>query len=373
MTAVRRLDLSLRIGGRIVPVAYIRPRALATGARRIGDSIQLVDCAAQPGLHAGIYAVFEPWRDAAVLPVRPDATMPIPPHLRDAGPLRVLPATQDASASWPHWPSAGDSVLVQSPLGTQAAQSPLSTFVAGSGPCPPSMSNERMWLLVKLAGQLSADGAREDLRAQCDMRLRSYPVPALLDLAKTSLNPAEAVVELIRTGLAGQQVLGSIDIAAARQMWGRLRAVAAMVSGSILADPGQMPDLVDLVAQDHGPAVAWMLVGEADPYEPSMVSGRPVSLSAQLVAEAVELLGATPYRPLTARIQAREDGPTRASAALALGMRAGARSASHRDFRKKYRAEWVELARAEPDLVSVDIIAAETAIACIDRRSRAGE
>jgi hypothetical protein len=373
VAAVGRLDLQLRIQDRLVPAAFVRPKALATEARRSRDTIKLVNCAGRSGLHAGIYAVYEPWREAAVVPVRSDATFVIPAHLRDAGPLRILPAAQDASASWPHWPPVSDSLLVRSPLGTDSAPSLLSAFLAGRGPCPPSISNERMWLLVTLADQLRADGAREDLRAQCAMRLRSYPVAALLDLARTTLNPAEAVIELIRAGLGSLQLLGSIDIAVARQMWGRLRPVAALLSGSILADPGQMRDLVELITQDHGAAVADMLTGDADPYEPSDDSGQPMSLPPQLVAEAVELIGATPYRQLTARINARPEGPARASAALALAMRTAARSGGRRDFRRKYRAYWVDLARAEPHLVSLDIIAAQAAIAGIDRRSQAGK
>ena len=373
VAAVSRLDLNLRIQDRLVPVAFVRPKALATEARRSRDKIQLVNCPARSGLHVGIYAVYEPWREVAVLPVSSDAMIVIPAHLRDAGPLRILPAAQDATASWPHWPPVGDSLLVRSPLRADSAQSPLLAFLAGSGPCPSSMSNERMWLLVKLADQLRADGAREDLHAQCAMRLRSYPVPALLDLAKTSLNPAEAVIELIRTGLAGLQVLGSIDIAIARQMWGRLRPVAALLSGGILANPNQMRDLIEFVTQDHGAALADVLVGDADPYEPSDDSGQPISLPTQLVAEAVELLDATPYRQLTARINARPEGSARASAALALAMRAAARSGGRRGFRRKYRADWADLASAEPHLVSLDIIAAEAAIAGIDRRSYAGE
>lgn len=374
VAAASRLDLSLRIQNRLVPVAFIRPQALATGARRSGNQIELTDCAAQPGLHVGIYAVYEPWREVAVLPVRSDATIVIPAHLRNAGPIRVFPAALDVSASWPYWPPAGDSFLVRSPLVADSAHSPVSAFLDGSGPCPASISNERMWLLVKLSDRLRDDGAREDLHAQCDMRLRSYPVPALLALARTSLNPGEAVIELIRTGLASQQVLGTVEIGVARQVWGRLPAVAALLSGGILANPDQMRELVELIAQDHGVKVADMLVGHADPYAPSTGNGdQPPSLVMQLVNDAGELLSATPYRQLTARIRARPTGPAQASAALALAMRTAARSNSRRDFRRKYRATWADLARAEPDLVSLDIIAAQTAIAAIDRRSSAGE
>lgn len=374
VVAAGRLDLSLQIRDRLVPLAFVRPQALAAGASRSGNKIQLVNCAAQPGLHVGTYVVYEPWREVSVLPVRSDGTIVIPANLRDAGPLRVLPAVQDMSALWPYWPSAADSFLVRSPSRGDSTQSPLSAFLAGGGPCPATMSYERMWLLVKLAEQLEVDGAREDLHAQCDMRLRSYPIPALLALARTSLDPQEAVIELIRTGLAGQPTLGSVEIAVARQMWGRLRAVAALVSGGILADPGQMREFVELVAQDHGVKVADMLVGEADPYEPwSGRCSQPTSLAVQLVNEASELLSATPYRELTARIHARPIGPAKTSAALALAMRAAARSSSRRDFRRKYRAVWADLARTEPDLVSMDIIAAQAAIAAIDRRSRTGE
>jgi hypothetical protein len=372
--AFHRLDLCLRIDGRSVPVAFVRPRGLATGAVRRGYQIQLADCTAQPGLHAGIYVVFEPWRQAVVLQVDREGTITLPPFLREVGPLRVLPAAQGPRGSWPYWPSAADSFLVPSPLPVDTARSPLRAFVAGSGPLPSSSSPERIWLLVKLADQLVADGAREDLRTQCDMRLRSYPVPALLALAGTSLNTAEAVIQVIRTGLAGQQVVDSIELATARQMWGRLRSVAALLSGGILTDPEQMCELAELVEQDHGAAVAALLSGESDPYEPSDDSGGQARPQAeQLVGDAIALLSASPYRELTPRIHARPEGIAQVSASLALAMRAAAKTGSHRGFPRKYRANWVDLATAQPDLVSLDIIAAQAAIAAIDRRSRLGE
>lgn len=375
--ATSRLDMLLRIRDRDVAVAFVRPQALASGVARSGNRLKLVNCAQRPGLHVGIYAVYQPWRGVTVLLVRADGSVDLPVHLKDAGSLRVLPGVQDASVPWPYWPPFADSFLVRSPLRGPSARDPLTAFLAGNEPCPATMPPERMWLFVLLASQLEADGAREDLHGQCDMALRSNPVRALLALANTSLNPAEAVVEIVRSGLADQQIIGTVEVGAVRRLLGRLRIVAALLGGSVLADPHDAAELLELVEHDHGAELAAVLSGESDPYQPSGPGGGESPLLTpplRLVTDAAELLNATPYCELTARIQGRAETAAKASAALALAMRVAAGSrGSGRNFRSKYRPFWTELARANPDLVSLDIIAAQAAIAAIDRRTRAGE
>jgi hypothetical protein len=379
VTRLRRLDLGLSIRDQLVPVASVRPRVLATGAVLNGHQLKLTDCAEQPGLHVGIYAVYEPWREVTVLPVRQNGIVTLPSRLTTAGPLRVLPAMQDASSSWPYWPPSDDSFLVEAPAGghrEQTGQPTLSAFLAGQGPCPENLADERIWLVVTLADQLQADGAREDLRGQCEMSLRSYPVPALLALTRTRLSPAEAVAELIRTGLAEQALAVLVQTDDIRYLWGRLPVVAALLSGGILADPERMPELIELVAADYGAALADMLHGEGDPYQddPRDSGSHALPESAQAVSNAIELLNATPYSALASRVLTRPDGAARLSAALALAIRADAATSSRRrNFRRKYRQIWTDLARAEPDLVTLDIIAAQAAISAIERRSRTGE
>lgn len=376
VAAVHRLDLSLLIRGRSVPVAFVRPQALATGVTRSGNRIALTGCAWQPGLHAGIYAVYQPWREVTVLPVGSDGTVLLPADLRDVGPLRVFPAMQELDASWPYWPPSGDSFLAPSKPSEEALRNPMLAFLAEERrPCPEDMADEHSWLLMRLADELRTDGAQKGLRGQCEMRLRSYPVRALLALANTGLNTAEAVAELIRTGLADQPVIGSVDVDVARHLWGRLQVVAGLLSGGILANLEISGEFIDRIVHDHGGDLAKLLVGQTDPYDPAgPCSDRQVPGAEQLASDALAVLGTTPYRELADRIRARPDGSARASAALALAMRAAAASGGQqRYFRKKYRSLWGDLAQAEPDLVALDITAAQTAIAAIKRRTTMGK
>lgn len=379
---VHHLSLSLQVLDRVVPVAAIGPQVLAKGADLDGSWIVLQECR-EPGLHIGVYPVYAPWQGATVLPVR-DNRARLPSRLRGIGPLRVLPAMRDARASWPYWPGEGDAFLVD------AAASSIdvhSAFVAGSGPCPGDFDEERMWLAWALAGRLQADGARADLRAQLGMRMRTYPVASLLALAQTRLAPAEAVPEIIDVGLACQPLATRLNLAQARYLWGRLPVVAALLGGGALGDPDQLLDLIDIVAEQRGNADADLLDGEADPFPVPLGLADGALIAAEIEAggdlgqelakvatQADAVLRQTPYVGLASRIAARPDGVVRASAALALAMRADACSGGRqRAFRNEHRSAWADLARAAPNLVSLDIIAAQAAIGAIDRHMRTGK
>jgi hypothetical protein len=369
VASVGQLDLSLHIGGRLVPVAFIRSDDLAADAVQAEDEITFVDCAPQPGLHIGIYAVLAPWREVTVLPVLSGGRVALPAELIGIGPLRVLPAVRSPSASWPYWPSADESFLVSSALRDRGLLDPMITFVAGEGPCPRDLPDEHAWLLATLADTLMADGASSVLRALLDMRFRMYPARSVLALAGTWLSPAEAVAELIRTRLAELPMDGNVDADVVRELWGGLQVAAALLSGPILARPDGAGEFIELITHDLGPQVGSLLTGERDPYGPDG-PGQAIAVPEheKLVADADAVLAATPYWELSSRIRARPAGVARASAALALAMRAAAATGSHRVFRQAHRRIWLHLALSEPELVSLDILAAQTAIAAIDRR-----
>jgi hypothetical protein len=151
--------------------------------------------------------------------------------------------------------------------------------------------------------------------------------------------------------------------------------------------------LLGFVAADHGIAIADVLTGEKDPLaradaiverslapdaliDPARVMAElrqhgDAGLARQvpeLVPHAEDLLAHTPYATLASRIRARPDGPLRMSAALALTARAGAASGSQSHvFQRHYRPFWTDLARAYPDLVSLDLVVAQAAVSAIDR------
>src|SRR5690606_27149431 len=87
----RRLDLTVDVDGVPMPVARIRPRAVATGVTLDGGKLRLCDFAVAPGVRLGVYSVYRPWRGAIELPVSPKGTAVVPSDLRNAGPLLVLP------------------------------------------------------------------------------------------------------------------------------------------------------------------------------------------------------------------------------------------------------------------------------------------
>ena len=392
---VQGADLQLRVGDRVVPVASVQPRAFATGADWIGGQLRLASYRKTPGLQAGVYQVYAPWRGVTVLPVRMDGVIPFPSQLRQPGPIRVYLAQLTANSPWPRWPSR-ESLLVQAPgrpTGQDDSERDLIAFLAGDGGLPPADHLERLWLVNTLAGQLQADGAREDLRRQCDMSLRADPAGALVALSRTQVSPAEAVTALIRTGLAALRPVDRITPEQTRHVWARLPSVAAILSASVMSEPLHMPELLGFVAADHGVAIADVLTGESDPLaradaivERSLAPDAlidPARVMAelrqhgdagltrqvpQLVPHAEDLLAQTAYAALASRIRARPDGPLRLSAALALTARAGAASGSQSHaFQRHYRPFWTDLARAYPDLVSLDLVVAQAAVSAIDR------
>ena len=393
---VQRADLQLRVGDRVVPVASVQPHAFATGADWIGGQLRLASYRKTPGLHAGVYQVYAPWRGVTVLPVRMDGVIPFPPQLREPGPIRVYLAQLTANSPWPRWPSR-ESLLVQAPgrpAGENDSERDLIAFMAGDGGLPPADHLERLWLVDALAVLLQADGAREDLRRQCDMSLRADPAGALVALSRTGVSPAEAVTALIRTGLAALRPVDRITAEETRHLWARLPSVAAVLSASVMSDLLHMPELLGFVAADHGTATADVLAGESDPLaradaivERSLAPGAlidPARVMAELeqhgdaaltrqvpelVPYAEDLLAQTPYAALASRIRARPDGPLRMSATLSLMARAGAASGSQgHAFPRHYRPFWTDLARAYPDLVSLNIVIAQAAVSAVERQ-----
>jgi hypothetical protein len=397
IAAVRRADLVLRLGERTVPVALVRPHAFATGAEWVGGQLRLAGYQQAPGLRSGIYQVYAPWHGVTVLPVRDDGVVPLPSRLREPGPIRVYLAQVIAGSPWPRWPP-GESLLVHAPgrpAGEDAADRELVAFLAGDGPCPGHVQFERLWLIDALADILMTDGAREDLRRQCDMGLRSDPVGALIALSRARLDPAEAVTALVRTSLASLRPDGRVAPEETRYLWTRLPPVAAILSGRVLSDRSQVAELLGVMATDLGAAAAGVLRGENDPLAPAWgaSAGRSLAPGAlidparvmaeleqqadpeftrkvpQLASDAVALLAQTPYRGLARRIGARPEGPLRLSAALSLAARAGAASGSRGlRFQRQYRPFWSEFAQAFPDLVALDIVVAQAAVSAVDRR-----
>ncbi|MDB4873122.1 MAG: hypothetical protein JWL97_4126 [Gemmatimonadales bacterium] len=396
----RTVHLSLTLDGMTVPLASVRPQAVASGVVQRGGQLRLLDYTPRSGLRLGVYAVFAPWRGAASLPVSANGRAQLPLQLRPAGPLRVLPRTGNLDGIWPYWPD--DQALWCSGGGLPATSVPaedaLSRFVAGNGALPTNPDMEHLWLLCDLAERLEADGARKDLRTQCHMFLRNEPKAALLALAATRLDPDRCITQIVESGLAALQPRESVDPTETRLLWARLPSAAALLTGRMLAHRESIPELLDVVVAQCGQEAMEILLDGADPYtwssgeaDPGTVPLAlldPARLSAALrqldelpgstelahdaddiAFEAIQLLETTPYAALGRKIASRPEGLPRMSAALALVARAAAwgRAAECRAFERVQRARWTRLARLAPELVSIDLILAQALFAGAER------
>ena len=156
IAAYGRAELAVGISGGLMPVGYVRPRRLASGADLSTDKLMLRDAAVVDGLTAGVYLAYAPWRPPAELPVAADGTAALPAELQDAGPLRVLPHIDDPWSvfSWPTWPRSGayECPAVGVPTSADREEENLSRFVAGEADLP-TLADHRGWLwrLVDLA------------------------------------------------------------------------------------------------------------------------------------------------------------------------------------------------------------------------------
>ena len=91
-----RAEFFLPWGQSRMPVGMVRPRRLATGAEVDAGQLDHSGTASQStALTAALYLARAPWRPPVVLPVPGDGVVPLPPEVRNAGPLRVLLRVDD--------------------------------------------------------------------------------------------------------------------------------------------------------------------------------------------------------------------------------------------------------------------------------------
>ena len=101
-----RAEFFLPWGQSRMPVGMVRPRRLATGAEVSDGQLIIRDCVPVDGLTAALYLARAPWRAPVIVPVPADGVVPLPPEVRNAGPLRVLLRVEDpwVVTDWPDWP-----------------------------------------------------------------------------------------------------------------------------------------------------------------------------------------------------------------------------------------------------------------------------
>ena len=316
IAAVGRAELTVNVGGAIMPVAYVRPRRLASGVDLAGDKLVLHDVATVDGLTAGVYLVYAPWRPPVELTVSADGTAVLPTELRDAGPLRVLLRVDDpwTVSTWPAWPGSGayDCPAPGVPASDDEEEENLSRFVAGEDELP-ELANHLGWLwrLADLAVHLVPAGTRADLAACCGDELCRQPRAALLALADEELSQAEAVYALIATGLAAtpseQAPLTPGELRTLKRLWAGLPAAAAIAT----CDLFENNDVTDEAAAQCGDSLTAILQKHQDPHAAVGRFGPDAERMALLPPEQVESL----WQAAAVVPQAMLDADTRATAA----------------------------------------------------------
>ena len=316
ITAAGRAELTVNLGRMLMPVAYVRPRRLASGVGLTGDKLVLHDAATVDGLTAGVYFVYAPWRPPVELVVSADGTAELPAHLRQAGSLRVLLRIDDpwTVSNWPAWPGSGayDCAGPGVPASDDAEEERLSRFVAGEGELP-EITNHLGWLwkLVDLAAELVPAGVRADLAECCADVLRRQTRAALLALADEELGQADAVHALISTGLAAAPCEHAAwtpdEQRTMERLWARLPAIAAVASGSLF----DQENVADAATVQCGSSFTAIWEGDPDPYATVGRFGQDAERMALLPPEQVEAL----WQAAAVVPQAMLDADTRATAA----------------------------------------------------------
>ncbi len=295
-----RAEFRLPWGQSLMPVGFLRPRRLATGADVSSGRLVIEDCAQVDGLAAAVYLVLAPWREPVIVPIAGDGVADLPPGVREAGPLRVLLRVEDpwTVTDWPSWPGSSayrcDAPGV--PAGRDPEEEALCTFLAGKGDLPPLPGRlERLWQIVHCADDLIASGAPAGLREHCSAALRDQPGRAITALLDAGLEAAACVAELISTGLAAEWPTFDADVRVAERLWSVIPAAAAILSSRLLAGAGEPAGETLRVLQEAalaqcGPDLAAVLAGSGDPDARAGQFGPDAERMAVLSAEQVDAL-----------------------------------------------------------------------------------
>ena len=313
-----RAELLLPWGKTAMPVAFIRPRRLATGAHIHSGRLIIHDCVPVDGLTAGLYLTRAPWRPPVVLPVPGDGEVQLPPGLDESGPILAFLRVDDpwTVTSWPAWPER-DAYLCRAtgfPAGADGEETALARYLAGDGDPPVSPQHlARLWRIVHLADDLLYTGAPANLRAQCSALLRAQPGRALAALLEAGLDAGAAVACLITVGLATARPAMLDDMRAGERLWNAVPGAAAVLTSQVLAQPASTlsADLLGAAAAQCGGNLARILDGDGDPCARVGQFGPDAERMAHLTADQLEAV----WQAAAVVPQALLDADTRAAAA----------------------------------------------------------
>jgi hypothetical protein len=333
-TAAGHASLNLAVGyaARVVPVAALRPRRLASGARHQDGDIHLEAFLGVPDVSAAVYTLHAPWRPPEVLAVSPEGRITLPEDGRVAGPLLVLLGVDDpwAVSDWPRWPEPGTANLLPCtvpgrPHGTDPQEEVLcrafaSGDLTGAVGQDSAANTARLWRLLGTADLLHRSGLPEEAVLGARKALAARPLDALLTHPDADLSPQQSVHALVLSGLAAAPLGAGGDPEWAAGLWSRLPVAACLAGGRVLArcdlgapEPGHA-EFLEQMEQRCGRGAREILERGTDPY---CGTGRFDAATQSMTALSQEQFEAL-WRAARVVPRGLLDGDSRTNAALGL-------------------------------------------------------
>jgi hypothetical protein len=319
-----RAELVLPWGQSRMPVAFVRPRRIATGAHIEGGQLVIDDCVHIDGLAAGLYLARAPWRAPVIVPVHSEGVIELPAELREAGPILALLRVEDpwTVTEWPNWPSENAYFCDAqgSPIGSDDEETAVSAYLTGQSALPVHLGRlELIWTTVHLSDDLIRRGAPASLLPQCSAVLQAQPGLAIAALLDSGLGAGTSVAALIMSGLAASQPGFTDGGNVTERLWAVLPGAAAVLTGGVLAKisdgadgaDGARAGLMEAALAQCGANLQCVLQGDGDPYAKVGQFGPDAERMALLTPEQLEAI----WQAAAVVPQALLDADTRAVAA----------------------------------------------------------
>lgn len=408
--------LELELVGRRMPLASIRPRRLA-GEAALTDygELEFADCADSEGLVAGVYTVFQPWREPVELSVLAGRAGP-DVRFAGRGPVLIHLRIEDPwlPSAWPEWPPSENRFRCEQDLRPRSGgwEDDVAAWLSAGSPVPSDPDALGALLLVYgLCDGLREAGVSVDVREGVAGAVRAAPLSDLLDAISTTRASSAVITPALVQGGAVYADYG--DQNASDLLW--LRSTLAAVLGVSGRLRGRDDMAREALCHAAGPLAGTLLGGGVDPFAGAGRFGQDALQFAALPREVLDQVwraaGIVPSymldadsrvtaarqlfdarsRPGVRRIAAHAkhvaDRLAEAAerrlpgASAAVGARASAhgwqslpamslalalcgRLAAHgdvslTDLLDEHVATWSALARHAPDLVELDLVLAE--------------
>lgn len=330
------VDLVLGYDARVVPLASVRPRTLATSARYLdGDRpmIRLEGFVGGENVRAAVYCQHAPWRDPEILIVHEEGEVALPADGGIGGPIRLLLAIDDpwSGADWPRWPTGSEPNLLDCEVpgrarGADAEEEALCrSFPTADTTSAPRLGHGnaiRLWRVLAQSARLRNSGVSAEAMEWAVRSLAEVPALALGTHPEAISDPRESVRALVASGLAAAPMadLATRGTASVADLWGRSPVAACLAGAQRLGDrsPGspECDELEERLIHRCGPSASVLLDDRGDPYAEQGTFDQTTLRMASLSPDQWEEL----WQAARVVPQAMLDGDARAEAAMGLFM-----------------------------------------------------